>query len=486
MVHWMMEDDADSVWLYLACGLVRIARAEFDAWASDPKQQIRTTVFDSSDGVRNLGLEFGYSSVVAKSSDGKTVVLAFWRRQRHRSASSCVQHTVRHRCTFEQIVADRRDVRRDALVAASTARARSPDRLHGAQPRRAGEEPVPHQARRARQRLAGRRHAATSVLYRPRSRHLPLPRRREQQQRRVERGGRGAGFLDRAGVLPDALVPGARGRRRVRCSLWAGYRARVRQVARAVSSDGSTNASTSARASRGNCTTRCFRASTVCCCDSRPPCTCCRIARQKRKSNWMVRLNTRRRRSPKAVTRSRACARRPSNVTISRSRSGPLATSSRPTRAPTSRPHSVLQSRAETRDLHPIVRDEIYKIAAEALRNAFRHAHAGRVEVEIRYDDEQFRIARARRWQGDRSGGARKPGSRGTLRPARHARTCCTDRRETGGVERSRRRDGGGAAPSCPHRLRDIPEALLVVTAVGLQDAGTKNDETVLEFATRS
>ena len=46
----------------------------------------------------------------------------------------------------------------------------------------------------------------------------------------------------------------------------------------------------------------------------------------------------------------------------------------------------------ETRDLHPIVRDEIYKIAAEALRNAFRHAQAGRVEVEIRYDDEQFRL----------------------------------------------------------------------------------------------
>ena len=39
-----------------------------------------------------------------------------------------------------------------------------------------------------------------------------------------------------------------------------------------------------------------------------------------------------------------------------------------------------------------IVRDEIYKIAAEALRNAFRHAHAAKVEVEIRYDDEQFRL----------------------------------------------------------------------------------------------
>jgi signal transduction histidine kinase/ligand-binding sensor domain-containing protein len=46
----------------------------------------------------------------------------------------------------------------------------------------------------------------------------------------------------------------------------------------------------------------------------------------------------------------------------------------------------------ETRDLHPIVRDEIYKIVAESLRNAFRHARAKQVEVEMRYDDEQFRL----------------------------------------------------------------------------------------------
>jgi signal transduction histidine kinase len=46
----------------------------------------------------------------------------------------------------------------------------------------------------------------------------------------------------------------------------------------------------------------------------------------------------------------------------------------------------------ETRDLHPIARDEIYKVAAEALRNAYRHAQASRVEVEIRYDKQQFRL----------------------------------------------------------------------------------------------
>jgi ligand-binding sensor domain-containing protein/signal transduction histidine kinase len=46
----------------------------------------------------------------------------------------------------------------------------------------------------------------------------------------------------------------------------------------------------------------------------------------------------------------------------------------------------------QPRDLHPILRDEIYKIAAEALRNAFRHGQAGLVEVDIRYDDDEFRL----------------------------------------------------------------------------------------------
>ncbi len=44
------------------------------------------------------------------------------------------------------------------------------------------------------------------------------------------------------------------------------------------------------------------------------------------------------------------------------------------------------------RDLHPILRDEIYRIAAEALQNAFRHARARQIEVEIRYDHDQFRL----------------------------------------------------------------------------------------------
>jgi signal transduction histidine kinase len=42
--------------------------------------------------------------------------------------------------------------------------------------------------------------------------------------------------------------------------------------------------------------------------------------------------------------------------------------------------------------LSPLLQDEIYRIAREVLRNAFRHAHASRIEAEIAYDPEFFRL----------------------------------------------------------------------------------------------
>jgi glucose-6-phosphate-specific signal transduction histidine kinase len=43
-------------------------------------------------------------------------------------------------------------------------------------------------------------------------------------------------------------------------------------------------------------------------------------------------------------------------------------------------------------DLVPLVRDEVYRIAVEALCNAFHHAHAKRIEVEIHYDKRRLRM----------------------------------------------------------------------------------------------
>ena len=43
-------------------------------------------------------------------------------------------------------------------------------------------------------------------------------------------------------------------------------------------------------------------------------------------------------------------------------------------------------------DLHPILREEVYAIAREAVRNAFRHAKAHDIEVEITYSGSLFRL----------------------------------------------------------------------------------------------
>jgi signal transduction histidine kinase len=40
------------------------------------------------------------------------------------------------------------------------------------------------------------------------------------------------------------------------------------------------------------------------------------------------------------------------------------------------------------REMHPIVRDEIYRIGYEAMRNAGTHSGASRLEVELRYADD--------------------------------------------------------------------------------------------------
>jgi len=46
----------------------------------------------------------------------------------------------------------------------------------------------------------------------------------------------------------------------------------------------------------------------------------------------------------------------------------------------------------EPRDMHPIVRDELYRITREALRNAFSHARAHHIEAEITYAERLFRL----------------------------------------------------------------------------------------------
>jgi signal transduction histidine kinase/ligand-binding sensor domain-containing protein len=70
-VYWSMEDDDQAVWMYTACGVVRIAATELNAGISDPKRRLQTAVFDGSSGVGLRGNTPAYDPQVAKSTDGR-------------------------------------------------------------------------------------------------------------------------------------------------------------------------------------------------------------------------------------------------------------------------------------------------------------------------------------------------------------------------------------------------------------------------------
>jgi ligand-binding sensor domain-containing protein/signal transduction histidine kinase len=46
----------------------------------------------------------------------------------------------------------------------------------------------------------------------------------------------------------------------------------------------------------------------------------------------------------------------------------------------------------QRRSLHPLLRDELYRIGREAIINAFRHSRAKRIEIELKYSSSQFRM----------------------------------------------------------------------------------------------
>jgi signal transduction histidine kinase len=55
-------------------------------------------------------------------------------------------------------------------------------------------------------------------------------------------------------------------------------------------------------------------------------------------------------------------------------------------------PAFQLTIKGPSRDLHPIIRDELYRISREALRNAFLHARARLIEAELTYAERSFRL----------------------------------------------------------------------------------------------
>ena len=107
----------------------------------------------------------------------------------------------------------------------------------------------------------------------------------------------------------------------------------------------------------------------------------------------------------------------------------------------------------EARPLHPLVRDEVYRIGREALVNAFRHARARSVDLELDYAPNRLRLHVRDDGHGidpevASSGDGRALGHRG------NARTRGEDRRPNYDQESPRRRHGNRADRAREGRFR--------------------------------
>jgi signal transduction histidine kinase/ligand-binding sensor domain-containing protein len=75
-VHWTVEDDDRFLWLYMQCGLVRVARPDLEGWIvasdKDDKRSIAFKAFDGSDGTPTFAAAlWRYTPAVTKSLDGR-------------------------------------------------------------------------------------------------------------------------------------------------------------------------------------------------------------------------------------------------------------------------------------------------------------------------------------------------------------------------------------------------------------------------------
>jgi len=71
-IHWSTLDDSGSLWMYTACGLVRVMRDDLAAWIADPNRRVAAKLWGGADGVPLLAQTPAYfNPPVAKGPDGK-------------------------------------------------------------------------------------------------------------------------------------------------------------------------------------------------------------------------------------------------------------------------------------------------------------------------------------------------------------------------------------------------------------------------------
>ena len=395
-VSWVSEDDDHSFWLLLQCGLARIPRSELEAWAADTNRTISATLFDNPDGVQvRWNPSYGYAPVVTKSKDGR-----LWFTNWDGVSVIDPRHLPFNKFPppvhIEKFAANG-IVYWQNLTGAASPKLQLPSRIRNLEIEFTTLSLAQPEKIRFRYKLEGQDPDWKEVINDRRVQYSNLAPR--SYRFRVTACNNSGVWNEQGDALEFSIAPAYYQTTWFRLScvaaflalLLALYQLRLRQVAHQFNMRLEERVSERTRIARDLHDTMLQSFHGL-------------LLRFQIVSNLLPErpaeakqtLDSAIDQAAQAITEGRDAVQglRSSTVETNDLAVAIRAIGEELAADPTNHNRAAFRVQVECtpRDLHPILRDEVYRIAAEALRNAFNHAQAHQIEVEIRYDERQFRL----------------------------------------------------------------------------------------------
>ena len=389
-VYWRMEANDHSNWLYTSCGLVRIAPGELEAWSGDPERRVQITVFGPSDGVMTHATPGNYSPRVSKSIDGR-----IWFVSTDGAGVIDPGHLVFNKVPppvhIESIIADDKPYPLKPGM-------RLPPNVHTLRIEYTALSLVAPEKIHFKYKLEGQNKNWHEVIN---ERQVTYTNLGPRNYRFSVIACNNSGVWNETGdTLEFSIAPAWNQTSWFYAScvaaflamLWGLYRLRLYQIRREFNAqlDGRVDERLRVARELHDTMLQTFQAALIQMQAARNI-----FARRPEKTEESLdkAINT----AAGAIAEGRSAIQ---DLRLHPAGGGDLAELittdgqelARSDEASGNPPMFGVTVEGARRDVAPLIQDEVYRIARELLRNAFRHAQAGRIEVEIRYDSRQFRL----------------------------------------------------------------------------------------------
>ncbi len=393
---WTLEDNQQSLWVYTACGLVRIARPQLDAWIADSHDRIEAAVLGPQDGVRLRSTSASpFAPRAAIAADGKIWFLSAGGIQ-VLDPDHIVFNGLRPPVHIEQVIADGRLYWRN-LLQRTPAPLRLPPRTRDLEIDYAALSLVAPEANQFRYRLDGRDRGWYDAGNRRLALYTDLP---PGKYRFHVIASNNSGVWNEQGASIDFSIAPMFWQTswfRIACGtafvalLLLLYWLRARQLALQFERTLDARVQERTRIARDLHDTllQSFQGVLL-----QFGAALRLLAREPEKARGVLaeaidQAGHAIREGREAVQGLRLSVEESSDLAAPIAR---LAKELAAERQGAAAPSVRVEVQGAVRPLHPIERDETFRIAAEALRNAVHHSQGTQIEVELRYDAREFRL----------------------------------------------------------------------------------------------